>query len=159
MISSILMDTLSSSNLYVFAQSNETNSPIEDNDEIIHDPSTGTNLEEVGQTEIDDNESSSSGSESDNDIQSISGDTKETLDDSDTSKPDGDCLFDPSLPKCAPDENGNCPDGFNMNEDGRCFPEHNERCADGYHGVDDDETGRCIPNSNGCPSNMIFRPD
>jgi len=41
------------------------------------------------------------------------------------SKPDGDCLFDPSLPKCATDEVGNCHDGFGMNKDdesGRCIP-------------------------------------
>jgi hypothetical protein len=72
--------------------------------------------------------------------------------------PDNDCLFDPSLAKCVPDESGNCPEGFNMNEDGQCFPKHNG-CPDGYHGVDDDETGRCIPDSEGCPDGMIFRSD
>ncbi|MDF0680749.1 MAG: hypothetical protein P0116_07285 [Candidatus Nitrosocosmicus sp.] len=72
--------------------------------------------------------------------------------------PDNDCLFDPSLPKCAPDESGDCPEGFNMNEDEQCFPKHNG-CPDGYHSVDDDETGRCISDSKGCPEGMIFRSD
>ena len=67
-------------------------------------------------------------------------------------------MFDPSLPKCAPDENGNCPEGFNMNGMNNVFQQH-DGCPDGYHSADDDETGRCIPNSEGCPSGMIFRPD
>ncbi len=93
-----------------------------------------------------------------NDEQNIAGGSN-TLSRSSYSQPDGDCLFDPSLPKCAPDENGNCPEGFNMNEDGQCFPQH-DGCPGGYHSVDDDETGRCIPSdSEGCPSGMIFRPD
>ena len=61
------------------------------------------------------------------------------------------------MPKCAPDENGHCQEGFAMNEDGQCFPRGG--CPDEYHLVDDDETGRCIPNSNGCPTDMIFRPN
>jgi len=70
--------------------------------------------------------------------------------------PDRDCLFNPELPKCAAVD-GECPDGFNQNEDEKCVPEGG--CPDGYHTVDDDESGRCIPNSDGCPSGMIFRPD
>jgi hypothetical protein len=58
----------------------------------------------------------------------------------------------------APDKSGDCPEDFNMNEDGQCFPKHNG-CPDGYHGVDDNETGRCIPDSEGCPEGMIFRSD
>jgi len=54
--------------------------------------------------------------------------------------PDDDCLFDPSLPKCAPIE-GECPDGFVMNEDGQCYP--NKPCPVGYERRDDDETGTC----------------
>lgn len=63
------------------------------------------------------------------------------------------------MPKCAPDENGKCPSGFAMNEDGQCFPLGG--CPDKYHIVDDDddETGRCIPNSDGCPTGMILRPN
>jgi len=80
--------------------------------------------------------------------------TSSPLDDNEG--PDGDCLFNPDLPKCASVE-GECPDGFFQNEDGQCVPEGG--CPDGYHTVDDDETGRCIPNSDGCPDGMIFRPD
>ena len=72
--------------------------------------------------------------------------------------PDGDCLFNPDLPKCA-SVDGECPDGFFQNEDEQCVPDHRDGCPDGYHSVDDDETGRCIPNSDGCPEGMIFRPD
>jgi hypothetical protein len=72
--------------------------------------------------------------------------------------PDGDCLFNPDLPKCA-SVDGECPDGFFQNEDEQCVPDHRDGCPDGYHSVDDDETGRCIPNSDGCPAGMIFRPD
>ena len=61
------------------------------------------------------------------------------------------------MPKCAPDENGRCPEGFNMNEDDQCFPQGG--CPDGYYRADDDETGRYIPVSEGCPFDMIFRPD
>jgi predicted transcriptional regulator len=54
--------------------------------------------------------------------------------------PDDDCLFDPSLPKCAPID-GECPDGFAMNEDGQCYP--NKPCPKGYERRDNDETGTC----------------
>ncbi len=74
----------------------------------------------------------------------------------DNEGPDGDCLFNPDLPKCA-SVDGECPDGFFQNEDEQCVPEGG--CPEGYHRVDDDETGRCIPNSDGCPDGMIFRPD
>ncbi len=70
--------------------------------------------------------------------------------------PDRDCLFNPSLPKCAAID-GKCPDGFFMNEDERCVPEGG--CPDGYHRVEDDETGTCYPNTKGCPEGMIFTPD
>ena len=52
------------------------------------------------------------------------------------------CFFDPNDEECDPDENGDCPDGFGRNEDGRCIP--SERCPDGFHRANDDETGRCI---------------
>jgi predicted transcriptional regulator len=55
--------------------------------------------------------------------------------------PDGDCLFDPSLPKCAP-INGKCPNDFNMNEDGQCYPD--KPCPRGYERRDNDETGACL---------------
>jgi hypothetical protein len=80
-----------------------------------------------------------------------------TSPENDNEAPDGDCLFDPNLPKCA-SVNGECPDGFFQNGYEQCVPYH-DGCPDGYHSVDDDETGRCIPNSDGCPDGMIFRPD
>ena len=63
-----------------------------------------------------------------------------TRDATDREPPDDDCLFDPSLPKCAPID-GECPDGFAMNEDGQCYP--NKPCPKGYERRDDDETGTC----------------
>lgn len=72
--------------------------------------------------------------------------------------PDGDCLFDPSLPKCASDENGNCPEGFGINEDEQCFPYH-DRCPEGYHSHEDDESGRCIPDSVPCDPGYIMSPE
>ena len=70
--------------------------------------------------------------------------------------PDNDCLLNPDLPKCA-SVDGECPDGFFQNEDEQCVPEGG--CPNDYHTVDDDETGRCIPDSDGCPEGMIFRFD
>ena len=63
--------------------------------------------------------------------------------------PDDDCLYDPSLPKCAPID-GECPEGFNMNEDGQCFPD--KPCPTGFERRDEDETGRCYPIGDGSPS-------
>ena len=74
----------------------------------------------------------------------------------DNEVPDGDCLYNPDLPKCV-SVDGECPDGFFQNENEQCVPEGG--CPVGYHTVDDDETGRCIPNSDGCPEGMIFRSD
>ena len=56
--------------------------------------------------------------------------------------PNYDCLFDPSLPHCAA-EDGECPDGFNMNEDEQCIPD--ESCPKGYETHDKDESGTCYP--------------
>jgi len=72
----------------------------------------------------------------------------------DNDGPDRDCLFNPSLSKCAPNPDGECPDDFNMNEDGQCFPDHPEGCPDGTHSEDDDESGRCIDDEEGCPDGM-----
>ena len=74
------------------------------------------------------------------------------------SNPDGDCLFDPSLPKCAPDENGNCPEGFARNGDDQCYP-HHDRCPEGYHSHEDDESGSCIPDNVPCDPGFIMNPD
>jgi hypothetical protein len=54
------------------------------------------------------------------------------------------CLFTPSHPICKPDENGNCPKGWAMNEDGQCYPRY-LKCPPGYWRADDDETGACVP--------------
>ena len=74
-----------------------------------------------------------------------------------TLSPDGDCLFNPDLPKCALGPDGKCPEGFGMNGDDQCIPDGG--CPEGYHRVDDNETGRCISNTEGCPEGMIFYPD
>ena len=52
------------------------------------------------------------------------------------------CFFEPNNEACNPDENGNCPEGFGMNEDGQCIPQ--QSCPEGFHRANDDETGRCI---------------
>ncbi|HZA43636.1 MAG TPA: hypothetical protein VE504_07785 [Nitrososphaeraceae archaeon] len=75
----------------------------------------------------------------------------------DTQGPDEQCLFDPSLPHCAADPEGGCPDGFFMNEDNQCVPSHT-RCPDGYHSHEDDESGRCIPDSIPCQDGYIMNP-
>jgi hypothetical protein len=56
--------------------------------------------------------------------------------------PDDDCLFNSSLPKCAPIE-GKCPSGFLMNENEQCFPD--KPCPAGFTKFDEDETGTCYP--------------
>lgn len=71
------------------------------------------------------------------------------------SQPDNDCLFDPSLDKCAPDINGNCPQGFNKNENEQCFPAH-DRCPSEYHSHEDDETGKCIPDNVPCEPGYVM---
>jgi hypothetical protein len=56
--------------------------------------------------------------------------------------PDNECLFNPSLEKCAP-IGDRCPAGFLKNEDQNCFPD--KPCPSGYTKIDDDETGTCHP--------------
>jgi hypothetical protein len=52
------------------------------------------------------------------------------------------CYFEPNdAPECVPDSEGNCPDGFAMNEQGNCHP--GGKCPDGFERADDDETGTC----------------
>jgi len=67
----------------------------------------------------------------------------------DREPPDDDCLFNPSLPKCAPTD-GQCPDGFLMNENEQCFPD--KPCPSGFEKRDEDETGRCYPIGDGSPT-------
>ena len=121
LISTLVVGSAASS-WNVYGQSNETNSPSEN--VIQSNPETPS---EENNDNTDEQLTSESGSSEDNsdirDNQSISGESN-TPKGSSTSQPDGDCLFDPSLPKCAPDENGNCPEGFYMNGDEQCFPAH-----------------------------------
>ena len=70
--------------------------------------------------------------------------------------PDERCLFDPTLPHCA-SVNGECPEGFLMNENEQCFPEGG--CPDGYHRIEDDESGRCYSDDEPCPPDMIKNPE
>jgi hypothetical protein len=67
------------------------------------------------------------------------------------------CLFNPDLPECTPNEEG-CPEGFSTNEDGQCFPSH-EQCPSGYHSQEDDESGRCIPDDVPCDEGYVRNPD
>jgi len=69
--------------------------------------------------------------------------------------PDDDCLFNPSLPKCAPVE-GKCPSGFLMNENEQCFPD--KSCPAGFTKLDEDETGTCYPDSP-LPTPYLFAKD
>ncbi len=147
---------INGNSLFVLAQNdtNLTNDTIADTAK----PSTMTSLGKpnYAHRELMSNESSST-------LQANT--SNKTLDDknynnltlaSDRLKPDRDCLFNPDLPKCAATD-GNCPEGFNMNEDEQCIPEGG--CPVGFHWVEDDETGTCYPNSKGCPEDMIFTRD
>jgi hypothetical protein len=112
----------------------------------------------ISDTQLEEN-ASSSFSSSDNDDQSATTpELKQTEENLSDSQPGGDCLFDPSLPKCAPDENGNCPEGFSRNGDDQCYPRH-DRCPEGYHSHEDDESGRCIPDNVPCDPGFIMNPD
>jgi hypothetical protein len=68
--------------------------------------------------------------------------------------PDKDCLFNPSLPKCA-SSGGKCPEGYLTNEEGQCVPLVS-KCPRGFHTVDEDETGTCYPDANGCPDGTLM---
>lgn len=142
----------------VYGQSNETDSQFEDLAKI------NPNIMGEKNKQVGNGQSSSENGPSGNDSENTGDSPMDTKESNShigiaKSQPDGDCLFDPSLTKCAPDENGHCPEGFYMNENEQCFPAHDNGCPDGYHSPDDDETGRCIINTEGCPSGMIFRPD
>lgn len=91
--------------------------------------------------EITDAQTNASGTRSDG---SLINNTQGTVapDVSFREEPDDDCLFNPSLPKCAPIE-GKCPSGFLMNENSQCFPD--KPCPAGFTKFDEDETGTCYP--------------
>jgi hypothetical protein len=58
-------------------------------------------------------------------------------------RPDDDCLFNTSLNKCNPDQNGNCPSEFSLNGKEQCIPD--KACPSGFTRHNDDETGTCYP--------------
>jgi hypothetical protein len=67
--------------------------------------------------------------------------------------PDYSCLFDVYQLKCIPGSEQECPKNFGNNEDSTYFPLDRYgdwTCPDGYHSVDDDETGQCYRNEEGC---------
>jgi hypothetical protein len=71
------------------------------------------------------------------------------------------CYFKPNdSPECEPVD-GECPEGFSMNEQGNCHP--GGKCPDGFERVDDDESGTCYSKQNTfhCPiSNaIVLDPD
>jgi hypothetical protein len=60
-----------------------------------------------------------------------------------SSGPDGSCLFHPEQNKCKPDQYGNCPSGFFLNDDEHCVPD--KSCPSGFEHHAQDETGTCYP--------------
>ena len=82
-----------------------------------------------------------------------------------TGGPDESCLFDVYQIKCRAFPNMNetapvqCPEGFGNNEDDRCFPLHKAGCPEGYHDTDEDETGQCYPNDEGCQAWLLSYDD
>ena len=72
-----------------------------------------------------------------------------------SSGPDDSCLFHPEQDKCKPDQYGNCPKDFFLNDDEHCVPD--KPCPAGYEHHFEDETGTCYPvnkapPSSSCPS-------
>jgi len=131
-----------------------SNSTIKSTNNLANAPGDGEGSEES--TPETEPESTPETEPLDNTTSSTDNGTSNTDSTATAEGPDRDCLFNPNLPKCAAID-GECPDGFNQNGDEQCVPEGG--CPQGYHTVDDDESGRCIPNSEGCPSGMIFRPN
>ena len=68
--------------------------------------------------------------------------------------PDRSCMFDAYQLKCIPGSQQECPDDFGRNEDSTCVYPHSEGCPEGYHTTDDDETGQCYDNDEGCNGYM-----
>jgi hypothetical protein len=64
--------------------------------------------------------------------------------------PDSSCMFDAYQFRCIPGANQECPEGFGNNDDSTCFFLHKEGCPEGYHSTDNDETGQCYSNEEGC---------
>jgi hypothetical protein len=64
--------------------------------------------------------------------------------------PDKSCMFDAYQLRCIPGAEQECPEGFGNNDDSTCFFLHKEGCPEGYHSTDNDETGQCYSNKEGC---------
>jgi len=64
--------------------------------------------------------------------------------------PDRSCMFDAYQLRCIPGAVQECPEGFGNNDDSTCFFLHKEGCPEGYHSTDNDETGQCYSNEEGC---------
>src|SRR5919106_2747615 len=77
--------------------------------------------------------------------------------------PDHNCLFDTFQLKCIPGSEQECPQGFGSGDPETCFAESfingkwEWECPEDYHSVEDDETGQCYPDSEGCPDGTIWR--
>ncbi|MFZ0555519.1 MAG: hypothetical protein WBL67_09090 [Nitrososphaeraceae archaeon] len=65
--------------------------------------------------------------------------------------------FDAYQIKCIPGSVQECPEGFAENEDSMCNP--GGLSPEGYHGEDDDESGQCYPNSEGCNTYTITKDE
>jgi hypothetical protein len=86
-------------------------------------------------------------------LKSIDDDSGDFRGDEDDEEPSI-CYFDQSQPECQPDADGNCPNGWPLNENGQCHP--GGKCPAGFERVDDDETGTCYKNTFHCQgSNAI----
>jgi hypothetical protein len=64
--------------------------------------------------------------------------------------PDRSCMFDAYQLRCIPGADQVCPEGFGNNDDSTCFFFHKEGCPETYHSTDNDETGQCYSNKEGC---------
>jgi hypothetical protein len=64
--------------------------------------------------------------------------------------PNRSCMFDAYQLRCIPGADQVCPEGFGNNDDSTCFLFHKEGCPEGYHSTDNDETGQCYSNEEGC---------
>jgi hypothetical protein len=67
--------------------------------------------------------------------------------------PDESCDLDAYQLKCIPGSEQDCPEGFAQNEDATCHK--SGPCPEGYHSEDEDETGQCYLNSEGCISGSM----
>ncbi len=78
--------------------------------------------------------------------------------------PDFDCIYDVSQIHCIPGSAQECPKPqFSAGDPEMCFPktlvngEWEWKCPEDYHSVQDDETGQCYPDSEGCPDGTIMK--